>query len=51
MTELVEVEEVVADNQGKTTKFGGSERERERERRRIHVVKSSMLLVFFLETP
>ena len=31
MTELVEVEEVVADNQGKTTKFGGSEREGEGE--------------------
>ena len=43
MDEFVEVEEVVADNHRKTTKFGG----RERERPRIHYVKSSMLLVVF----
>ena len=33
MDELVEVEEAVADNHRKTTKFGGSERGRETETR------------------
>lgn len=31
MDELVEVEDVVADNHRKTTKFGGSERGREKD--------------------
>ena len=47
MDELVEVEEAVADNHRKTTKFGGSEREGERQRPGIHYVMSSMLLVVF----